>query len=401
MNRKRENPNIEWDLLVNLCELAITEQLHSANQAIDLLIIDWEKLIQLATKHKVLTLCHIGLLQLAKEKNIPISILGKLKYINLNIVRNNLNQFAKLLRFVQLFREEGIEVIPYKGMILGMEAFGGVGKRQSNDIDFLFHLKDFTAIHAILNKEGLEHKYQIPDFFIPRFIKMGCENTFFFSLHGNRITSIDIHWKIAPRFLQMDITYEDLLDLTILKTYHKTSVRVLSPEGLLLSTCLHHAGKERFQLLKYMCDIRAIIHQFESSLDWTLILNRAKIWKVENLILFGLGMTNHIFKIKFPARVEILIQSKKIQKQISAALLKLNKGGPQLKRTESFMKIIWFHFFIRAHFTTKMKVLYNGLKNIIIPNIEDIKGQNLSKNEYRFLYFTKPYRLLNDYFWKN
>ena len=65
---------------------------------------------------------------------------------------------------------------------------------------------------------------------------------------------------------------------------------VLTPEVLLLSTCLHHSGKDQLRLLKQVSDIAAILQQFGAKLNWEKIQEIGIKWRVFNLILISLSL---------------------------------------------------------------------------------------------------------------
>lgn len=49
----------------------------------------------------------------------------------------------------------------------------------------------------------------------------------------------------------------------------------LSPEGLLLSTCIHHT-KEQWHSLSYLTDMASLLVKYKTSLNWQLLINTAK-----------------------------------------------------------------------------------------------------------------------------
>src|SRR5262245_34078973 len=96
--------------------------------------IDWEYLFQLARRHSIVPLVYVQLEQQAPDL-IPQQFLAKLKkhYVE-NSARNTLLT-AELCRLINLFRDEGIEAIPYKGPVLALFAYGNIALRRFVDLD--------------------------------------------------------------------------------------------------------------------------------------------------------------------------------------------------------------------------------------------------------------------------
>ena len=67
-------------------------------------------------------------------------------------ILTNLKQTKELTRILELFSENDIEAIPYKGVVLAHEAYGSVGARVFSDIDLMVSEKDLKLITVILKK---------------------------------------------------------------------------------------------------------------------------------------------------------------------------------------------------------------------------------------------------------
>src|SRR5678816_4692379 len=114
--------------------------------------VDWEYLFQLARRHSIVPLVYVQLLQHASDL-VPPQCLSKLKkhYFE-NSARNTLLT-AELCRIINLFRDEGIETIPYKGPTLALFVYGDVGWRRFVDLDVIvkksdvLKARDLSLIH--------------------------------------------------------------------------------------------------------------------------------------------------------------------------------------------------------------------------------------------------------------
>ena len=135
---------------------------YSRKSAADLLLdyartgagdVDWEYLFQLARRHSVVPLVYVQLQQHASDL-VPQQFLNKLKkhYFE-NSARNTLLT-AELCRLINLFRDEGIEAIPYKGPVLALFAYGNLALRRFVDLDVIVKKSDVLKAREILLTSG-------------------------------------------------------------------------------------------------------------------------------------------------------------------------------------------------------------------------------------------------------
>src|SRR6185295_16083846 len=115
--------------------------------------VDWDYLFQLARRHSIVPLVYIQLAQHASDL-VPQQFLSKLKkhYFE-NSARNTLLT-AELCRLINLFREEGIEAIPYKGPVLALFAYGNLAFRRFVDLDVIVKKSDVLKARDILLASG-------------------------------------------------------------------------------------------------------------------------------------------------------------------------------------------------------------------------------------------------------
>ena len=71
----------------------------------------------------------------------------------------SMQQIAVCNSFVEAFRKEGLEAIPFKGPVLAHTLFGNVGARHSSDLDILIRNEDTKRIIELAEREGFELKY--------------------------------------------------------------------------------------------------------------------------------------------------------------------------------------------------------------------------------------------------
>ena len=390
--------NRAWKPLLYFCKLALFEHTPVKEELFDNQSINWQEIITLSTYHSIRPLLFKGLMKWKYRDEIPVAFLNQFKILNFRLTAQNLNLTKELTSLIKLLRTHDIEIIPYKGTILANVAYNDLGAREFGDIDLLFQLKDFKKMKSLLLANNFRSRIQVPMIIEEQYLKLNCEYGFEYCQTGKPKISIDTHWFIGNKLYQIDIGYQAIKPFTERKELFGTTINVLSPEGLLLTTCLHHGGNEQWQILKYMCDVAAILDRFGPVMDWELLLKKSRALKVVNLVLLGVGITSELFDMPLPKDIETLVASKRIQKQLKKIKIQYQQEGkPKDPSTESFFQGMWFHIKLRANWITKFNVVYYHILRVILPNIEDIKTKELSKMDYWLLFLKKPFRLWKSY----
>lgn len=389
----------EWHLLIYCCRLAIEKKVPSLPINIVLIEVDWDMLLELATLHKIRPLLFKGISKWDYFPQIPPTFIEKLKAICFQITIKNLNHTNELIQLLQLFQKAGISnVLPYKGVLLAEVAYNDINAREYTDLDLLIAFKDLLSIKNLLMERGYQPELEIPSHLLPKFMKQYYEFNFGLFKAGKRIFHIEPHWLIGPKIFQLQFSYTDFRPFIIQKEILNNTMNTLNPEGLLLSTCLHHGGQDKWQNLKQVSDIAAILTQFGQDINWHQVLAIAKKWKVENLILLGCGLTASFFSIQLPELITQNIENKKIDRFIQISIKNLReKTVTQPFSKDAILQSITYHLSLRANWLTKIKIVYFHFLKFVLPNENDINFDN-QHSSYFLLLLKKPIRLWQQYF---
>ena len=117
-----------------------------------LLEVDWDCLIAIAHQHRVLPLVYRSLTRM--NAAVPERAINRLRATFQANVRRNLFLCSELLRIIELFRENGIASIPYKGPIVASLVYGDISLRQFADLDVIVPIPDVTKARALLVARG-------------------------------------------------------------------------------------------------------------------------------------------------------------------------------------------------------------------------------------------------------
>ena len=152
--------------------------------------IDWDALLELSLRHKVMPLLYRRLKAVFAEI-VPVEFMERLRdYFYLNAARNHLLT-KELCGILQLFDAGGIRAVPYKGPLLAAKLYGDVSLRQFNDLDIMVRREDVLKAFALLRKHGFRAERPLTEAQTAALLKVECEQMFF--REEGRIY-LDLHW---------------------------------------------------------------------------------------------------------------------------------------------------------------------------------------------------------------
>lgn len=378
--------------MVCLCRLGLEERAMPGVGQPDWKKIDWGELLDLGRRHRVRPVMNKGLSLMAQKEEVPDAFVQDLKVAQSRRGHENLLNARELIHLIKAMREKGMEVIPYKGVLLAQLGYGDIGSREMSDIDFLMNLEDFPVVRDILLDRGYVPTKRVPEDFEPIFFRQNFQYNFDLYKGEERLFHVEPHWKIGLKQWQTDLSFEDVKLMTVRKDFFGTEINMLTPEGLLITTCLHHGGEDRWRWLKYICDVSAILIRYKNELNWHLILREVDRFKVTNLILLGVGLSVDVFDTPVPENIRSRIGERKVSVHIQR-VIEQAKSGNRVAKVNSYLEHTKFHYSLRKSPVTKLKVLYYNVIRIFTPTIYDINDEKSAGKKYWWLFITKPFRI--------
>lgn len=381
----------EWEILRMLCQLGIP----TTDTAITINFsgVNWEKLVKLARRHRVLPLLHKGLNQF--QSDVPDGIKQRLKEKATFVTRKNLHHLKALIHLAKLFKD--IDWLPYKGVVLAQTAYNNLSTRQSSDIDILIRKEDYYQVKEILQNAGFFCS-ELPPQVEKNLLRYNCEQKFQFFIDGQLQFDLDLHWQIGNQALQLDFILDDFIPYTSPVDLYEQSIQQLTPEALLFITCLHHGGKENWWSLKYLADVAAILTNFQQEFDWDVVIKLAKQKGMLKIVLIGIALTRDLLQIDLPVTIQQLIKQNHLQSYITQHLYSLSKPLPENFEFTLFHKRMRSHFFTRSGIKIKSKLLFYHLLQLLTPSPNDVlKKSTLTTTEQLHILIKKPFRIWGQY----
>jgi len=384
---------MEFELLVALCRSTIFSKTRSYwfDEAMS---IDWDKFITLTARHRVRPLAYFGICNSSLKDEIPKEIIEKLKSFTFQKATFNLNQSKEILRVIRLFEAQNIRVVPYKGVVLAQDAYNNIASREFSDIDVMIRKDDLAKIIKCLSDIGYQPEMKVPDYWLDY---KKCDYNFDFFENGQRSFHLEAHWSIGAKLQQLNFSLDDFEDLIIIEEFLNESIEKPTPEGLFITTCIHHVAKEKRIALKHVCDLTAILHKFKSELNWNLLLEKSRKLDIENIILLGIDISNQVFGLELPPQILKKIENPKIKNLSKKHFASLYLEKYPARSISSFMRDMRFLMQLRKSWFTKLKIVYYHFLQILLPNISDFPKDRINRWKYFLLFFKKPVRLWNTY----
>lgn len=232
---------------------------------------DWKYLIKWAAQHRILPQLHLNLKSTCPEQ-VPSAIAQELQRTYFLNASQNLRFSGELIRLIQLFELEGIEVIPFKGPLLAETVYGTVSARQFGDLDLLVRSEDVSRARHLLMAAGYIPEFALEGKIAAEYLR--SEHAFQFQKPDAGFV-VELHWRFGSRDQAFPLGADAVWQRHELQDFHGHMVRTLASEDLLFYLALHGA-KHAWDRLEWISCLREFILCEGAALDWSEILERAR-----------------------------------------------------------------------------------------------------------------------------
>src|SRR5262245_25427939 len=201
-------------------------------------VVDWPRFIRLTARHRIFGLVHDGLRR--AKPDLPPEITSQISAQAENLVRKNLGMAAECVRLQGMFSKAGVPILFVKGAALALLAFGHLGLRSSQDIDFLVPPDALPAAIALLTAAGYRRYNPQPDIgddLLRLLLPLRKDVGF---AHPSTGIVIELHWRL---FLNPHAMVEaSLVDAArTVRLNAGAELRTLGEEDLFAYLCTHGA----------------------------------------------------------------------------------------------------------------------------------------------------------------
>jgi hypothetical protein len=337
--------------------------------------IDWPRLLDLARRHGVEPLLH-QLLQRLPAGAAPSELVEPLRRRYREISVQNLFLAGELLRIVERFRGEGISLIPCKGPLLAIAAYGDLSLRRFLDLDLLAPPEDFGRARRLLGELGYRRSLAAPheDAFLQSFGQLPL-------VRDDGRSLVELHANLGMRGFPYRASFAELWDRRETVPLAGREIGTLRAEDLLLYLCVHGA-KHQWERLSWICDIAAVLRS-RPDLDWDHVQREAARLHCRRMLELGLCLPRVLFDVETPGAMH----STPIVRTMAAKIERgLFRDGPP-----GAVESAAFHFHARERWRDRLHCATSLLLN---PTPADWEQSRLPSRWRRLHAALRPFRLL-------
>jgi len=377
-------PSREMELLLSCSRTRIDEATAARIRELAGGEIDWPGLRVLAHRHRVMPLLYRSLYKTCPDL-VPEDALGHLRLDYQANAARNMELTGKLLNILDRFEHAGIEVIPFKGPILAVVAYGAPSLRLVGDLDLFVRVEDVPSADALLQAEGFQTEYPLEGFEQNANLQGpgACHFT------GGEV-NIDLHWEIAPRMFTYDFGQDGYWSRLDPVSIERKELSVLSMGDRLLMLC-GHGLRNAWRQLVWVCDIAETIPHI-SKAEWRQVYERVKSHGSEDILYFGLSLAHDLINVDLPVDIHDQVQSdSKIDLLVHQVKTQLIRETDTL-----FSGTEWLSFQLQArqHVMDKVRFLW---RLAMTPNVDDLASKQLPSRLSFFYLFHRAVRLIGKY----
>ncbi|NGZ09232.1 MAG: hypothetical protein CV088_07565 [Nitrospira sp. LK70] len=253
----------------------------------------WETIVEEAITQRVAPLLLCWLSHPTDQHEIPLQLLNALKQQVVQHTAWHLLLVIELRDILATCEQQGIASVPIRGPMLAEQLYGDGSTRQMDDLDFLVHREDLSALKDIFQHLGYanhEHRH-------------GFLETFSYSLefvHPNHGFLVEPHWTLAyPPFIGT-ADLEPVWTRTRRQQWAGINTWTLSNEDLLLHLCLHLHHKGRQAPLLWFYELHTVIQRQGSTLDWNILMQQAQLMEQTQAVYDVLTIVTETFHSPVP-----------------------------------------------------------------------------------------------------
>jgi hypothetical protein len=354
----------------------------------------WNEVLKLAADHGVVPLLHHSM-QRAGMDLIPPEFRDRLQRSVQRNALNNMLMMRELIKLISAMESQQIRVLPYKGPTLAMIAYGDLSLRQCGDLDILVPKRDVEKAKASLIAGGYQPSFQTDEVTESNRVALPQEYDYVYSRKDPSVM-VELHWQVMGKLFSFDPDPDDLWTRAIPQNIAGATLRMLSPEDLLLILCAH-GMKHFWTRLGWICDLAEFIRS-NPKIDWQTLLKRSRQLNAGGMLLLGLVLANRVAQAEVPqevlslARRTVHQQAAQLQQELFAEQQhdELPLGGRSQLASGGVLQSLIFHLRTRESWTDGLRYCFH---RALTPTVSDITWIRLPRS-LRWLYYPiRPLRL--------
>jgi hypothetical protein len=293
----------EAELLVHCARLDIDQARADRIGALLDRGLDWPRMVALAQRNALIPLLYFHLNRIAPGK-VPPERLRELRERFQSNSALNVWLTGEMINLLELFEQNQIPAIPYKGPAISVGIYGKLSLRQFADLDILIPEKDVWKATELLIDRGYRAHFVIPERKQAAFIRLSYVRLF---KRESDNTTVELHWRVAPRFFGASFDTSTLWQRTRMIPLQKARIRIPLSVDLIMMLCIHGA-KDCWERLEWVCGLAELVRS-DAVIDWDELLERARDAHCLAIVSMGLLLAHDLLDAPIPAAVVARLQT--------------------------------------------------------------------------------------------
>lgn len=342
------------------------------------MIKDWDNFIELSYKHGVFPLVYNTIKNF--QESIPKDIFRKMKFINMDIVKQNMLMTSELLKVTKLLEENDIKAISFKGPVLSQMAYGDITLRQYVDLDILVVLKDINKVGKLLLKENYKEVFDLEEYQKENLVDIVHDRSFL-----NKINNvlIEAHWTLSSAEFFLDLEKLNYFDSQKYKLKN-SEINILSNEIHFIYLCIH-GYKHIWERLEWLVDINLMI--VKEIIDLKKVLSLSEKIDADRVVLSSILLCERVFSKKIDINLENY--DKKIIENTNKIYDRFIKDFEYTDKihTKEISSVQWFML-------KNTSYRWKYLKSMLHPTEYDYRVIKLPKSLNFLYYVIRPFNII-------
>ncbi|UFH51914.1 nucleotidyltransferase family protein [Spirosoma sp. KNUC1025] len=291
----------EIELLVMACtENLSAHQQQRLAQFLEQQPINWDRLYQLATRHRIGPFVYRALQQV---QAIPENFLIALQNDSRAAAADNMLKLHEFSQLKKLFAAHKISYVAMKGVYLAENSYPESSLRHIGDFDILVARTDLFKTIQLLesNQYRLGEKYKHYLQYQEKTILADLhEVSLFKPFFSTSYFNIDLHWEIE--------CFNKHYSTLHLEDIHSDPDYIIENQLILL--VIHHGIINIWQHIGYVNDLYFLLKG--KPVNWDYLMKKLEFYRFETVFLVGIYWCRQIWQLSLPPAIEALIATDRI-----------------------------------------------------------------------------------------
>ena len=337
--------------------------------------IDWDLFLKLVDHHRVVCPVYWNLRQLPKDST-PQAVLNGLRRRYQQNTRQALAKTAELVGIVGQLNRKGIPVLPLKGPVVALQAYGDIGSRHVGDLDIMVSPEQALEAEAVLLGAGYRRTH--PNFRLSARQSVAYlrdEHHFGYYCPKPEVR-VELHWRIGSNRYVFPVTFNHLWRERRSLPLGGSDVPILSLEHTILSLCVHGSGHGWFRLF-WLNDVAQLVVK-SSVVDWNRLMGHAGDLGVARMVAEGILLSHRLLGSPLPGPVQSYIRRDPgVSRIAEKSFLLMNEPPGMVRRpfTYPYFRLLVRRAMLRSDLRYKlafcaMKVSpsYSDRQTVLLPD---------------------------------